>query len=390
MVNYQCDKCDKLFYQKSAYTTHINRKNSCTNQIANANNAYSKCDFEFSSYVALFNHVKNDTCEKKKAKKKKKSKIPKKIRELTWNKYIGEDEGTSLCMCCGITKISQMNFHCGHCVSEANGGSLELDNMRPICSGCNGSMGSKNMNDFMKKFKLKGEIIEPIQNLISDSETDQEIHTEIIKYKDEKGKLFYKCNKCNKKFSRKSNYECHLNRTNPCYMQLTNSSSTTCKYCDKIFSNTRSVYNHIKKGTCKKYNVEMDASINKKIENNQTEVVIKYKNEKGKLFYKCSKCDKFFKNKGDITRHVERKVPCNKSIANDDNECKYCNKKFKSYMSLYSHTKNNVCKKNYAIILEDTKEESDHTELIEPAIYRKSDYNHPKIMNTITEMCKLT
>ncbi len=37
-------------------------------------------------------------------------KIPKKIRELVWNKYIGIEKGISLCECCKTTKISQMSF----------------------------------------------------------------------------------------------------------------------------------------------------------------------------------------------------------------------------------------------------------------------------------------
>ena len=77
MVLHECDKCTKKFNQKTAYIRHMNRKVPCTKQIANANNACPKCDYEFSSYIALFNHVKKDTC----AKKKKKNKIPKKIKE---------------------------------------------------------------------------------------------------------------------------------------------------------------------------------------------------------------------------------------------------------------------------------------------------------------------
>jgi hypothetical protein len=34
--------------------------------------------------------------------------------------------------------------------AERNGGANEISNLRPICGLCNASMGSKNMNDFMK------------------------------------------------------------------------------------------------------------------------------------------------------------------------------------------------------------------------------------------------
>ena len=43
-----------------------------------------------------------------------------------------------------------MSFHCGHIVAEANGGQLKMDNLKPICSSCNSSMGMTNMVVFMK------------------------------------------------------------------------------------------------------------------------------------------------------------------------------------------------------------------------------------------------
>ena len=46
-------------------------------------------------------------------------------------------------------------WECGHIISEANGGNLDTDNLKPICSGCNKSMGSKNMDDYMKEFYPK-------------------------------------------------------------------------------------------------------------------------------------------------------------------------------------------------------------------------------------------
>ena len=40
------------------------------------------------------------------------------------------------------------SFHCGHIQAEAHGGKLSVDNLKPICAGCNLSMGSENMIDF--------------------------------------------------------------------------------------------------------------------------------------------------------------------------------------------------------------------------------------------------
>ena len=47
-----------------------------------------------------------------------------------------------------------MSFHCGHIISEANGGEIKLDNLRPICHSCNSSMGTVNMDEFIIKYGL--------------------------------------------------------------------------------------------------------------------------------------------------------------------------------------------------------------------------------------------
>jgi hypothetical protein len=86
--------------------------------------------------------------EKKKTPAARKKAIPKALKTAVWIKYISAAEGISKCMCCGIKDISQMDFDCGHVVAEACGGSTTIENLRPICSKCNKSMGTTNMNDF--------------------------------------------------------------------------------------------------------------------------------------------------------------------------------------------------------------------------------------------------
>lgn len=81
------------------------------------------------------------------AKPKKKS-IPKVLRDLSWNKWVGEDIAKTKCLCCGINDIKMNSFHCGHIVAEANGGTLSVDNLKPICAPCNLSMGKENMDQF--------------------------------------------------------------------------------------------------------------------------------------------------------------------------------------------------------------------------------------------------
>jgi hypothetical protein len=80
-----------------------------------------------------------------------KPKIPQKVRIETWNKYIGPDIAQHKCLCCKKSTIKMVDFECGHVKSYATGGSQEIDNLRPICRQCNGSMGTTNMIDFVKK-----------------------------------------------------------------------------------------------------------------------------------------------------------------------------------------------------------------------------------------------
>lgn len=84
---------------------------------------------------------------------KPKKKISATLKRLVWNTNIGEEIGKTKCLCCKSTDITQMSFHCGHVVAEANGGELIVSNLKPICQNCNSSMGTKNMNDFMDTFK---------------------------------------------------------------------------------------------------------------------------------------------------------------------------------------------------------------------------------------------
>ena len=82
-----------------------------------------------------------------------KQKIPKKIKDDSWDKWIGEEFGVHNCLCCDRIKIKQSRFHGGHFISEKNGGKISVNNIIPICSGCNSSMGSKNMDNYMKLFE---------------------------------------------------------------------------------------------------------------------------------------------------------------------------------------------------------------------------------------------
>ena len=99
------------------------------------------------------NNEEENKDNKKREKKKKKKAISSTLKRLVWNTHIGEEIGKSKCLCCNTTDITQLSFHCGHVIAEAMEGETNVSNLRPICQNCNSSMGTKNMNDFMKTLK---------------------------------------------------------------------------------------------------------------------------------------------------------------------------------------------------------------------------------------------
>jgi hypothetical protein len=85
-------------------------------------------------------------------KKKKKQTIPKSVKTHVWDLYIGKHINEHRCLCCKKSYIQITNFDTGHVLSEKDGGTHEISNLRPICAVCNHSMGSENMIDFVKRY----------------------------------------------------------------------------------------------------------------------------------------------------------------------------------------------------------------------------------------------
>lgn len=84
--------------------------------------------------------------------KKRKSKIPKNVKINVWNTHIDPNIQRHKCLCCKKSIISITEFHVGHVISENAGGTLEINNLRPICASCNYSMGTANMIDYIVKY----------------------------------------------------------------------------------------------------------------------------------------------------------------------------------------------------------------------------------------------
>ena len=80
----------------------------------------------------------------------KRKHIPKCLRHKLWRTYF-DDKMNGNCYVCN-TGINIENFHAGHITSVKNGGDTNINNLRVVCSLCNLSMGSKNLEDFKNKY----------------------------------------------------------------------------------------------------------------------------------------------------------------------------------------------------------------------------------------------
>lgn len=77
----------------------------------------------------------------------------KNIRTNVYQKNIGSCE-ESVCKFCNTHKIYLTNFHTAHIISKKNGGTGELSNLYPSCATCNTSMGSLDMDIYIKNNNL--------------------------------------------------------------------------------------------------------------------------------------------------------------------------------------------------------------------------------------------
>lgn len=75
-------------------------------------------------------------------KKKNKKAIPKALREQVWLHSIGPHFSSKCKIPWCENQMNVFDFQCGHNVPESKGGSTTIDNLIPICSRCNGSMGN--------------------------------------------------------------------------------------------------------------------------------------------------------------------------------------------------------------------------------------------------------
>ena len=76
-------------------------------------------------------------------------KISQSLRQQVWFKY-SKNKLNIKCLCCNLNEINSFTFECGHINPSSKGGLCNIDNLVPICSLCNKSMGNTNMKTFME------------------------------------------------------------------------------------------------------------------------------------------------------------------------------------------------------------------------------------------------
>jgi 5-methylcytosine-specific restriction endonuclease McrA len=96
-------------------------------------------------------HLKlpKDNIEESNVNVKRKT-IPKTVRDKVWREEFKNNMDGN-CYCCN-NAIKIEEWHCGHILAACKGGPNVVDNLKPICSVCNTSMGDTNMNDFKAEY----------------------------------------------------------------------------------------------------------------------------------------------------------------------------------------------------------------------------------------------
>lgn len=69
-----------------------------------------------------------------------KKNIPKAIREQVWLNIIGQKYESKCYISWCKNNMDVFNFHVGHDLPESKGGTLDINNLKPICARCNLSM----------------------------------------------------------------------------------------------------------------------------------------------------------------------------------------------------------------------------------------------------------
>ena len=127
----------------------INNKNNNKNRINKNNKILNKTNLlktnnktnllNISNKQSIIQSINKTIIENKHIKKET---IPKRIRELVWTTHNTEVFSNKCYVSWCDNIINVFNFQVGHDIPESKGGTLDIDNLKPICGNCNLSMSN--------------------------------------------------------------------------------------------------------------------------------------------------------------------------------------------------------------------------------------------------------
>lgn len=86
---------------------------------------------------------------------RQKQKITASMRHAVWLNCVGKKFVAKCSVRWCRSEISPFNFEAGHNIPESKGGATSIDNLMPICSACNKSMGNRYTIDEYSKLAPK-------------------------------------------------------------------------------------------------------------------------------------------------------------------------------------------------------------------------------------------
>jgi len=158
IYNYLKDK-EKIFFNTIEYLEDYHRNKD----------SYKLCEIKsIEAYSCMFMKNNNfifwllDNNIKPRHNYKKRQNIKKSLQKEVWTKEFGSKTSGN-CPIYNCTKILSLDitnsWQCGHIVSLNNGGSIDINNLKPICPTCNQSMSDTNWDEWLEN-KMYKEILD--------------------------------------------------------------------------------------------------------------------------------------------------------------------------------------------------------------------------------------
>jgi 5-methylcytosine-specific restriction endonuclease McrA len=134
----------KLPYTK---TTKATVKTTINKVVANTGAGKFNVDINNSNVKPK---ASKDDKEQEGLKKPRRKQIPAPLRSKLWRIHFNKSMDGNCYVC--QAEIAFEAWEAGHIISDAEGGAISLENLKPCCIQCNRSMGKVNMNDFIIQY----------------------------------------------------------------------------------------------------------------------------------------------------------------------------------------------------------------------------------------------